>query len=263
MNRNARANAPSDLEALIDTWRDWGLALSARPRMIEQVKAGKTNRNYRLSAPGLKEDLLLRINHPASRRLGIDRERERDILRLTAKAGIARPLLYWDPQQRFAIFPYLPGRAWTSADFEDPDQIEQLRKMLERLHEIVPPWPRRQYHPYLCSYWAQLEQAGRVDAALERAWQGFEPRLRAFDEADWPARLVHHDLIPDNILETPEGLYLIDWEYAAPGHPDIDLWSIDPAAVSEPFVAEMMEWINGLWERLIEVIERLQGRDKT
>ncbi|MDZ7790835.1 MAG: hypothetical protein U5L08_10165 [Xanthomonadales bacterium] len=45
-------------------------------------------------------------------------------------------------------------------------------------------------------------------------------------------------------------LYLIDWEYAAPRHPDIDFWTIDPDAVSEPFVAELMEWINDLWERL-------------
>lgn len=260
MNRKPDASAsPSDLEDLIDTWRDWGLALNGRPRMIDQIKAGKTNRNYRLSAPGLNGDLLLRVNHPASSHLGIDREREREILRLTAEAGIARPFLYWDPEQRFAIFPFLPGRAWTSADLEDPDRLARLQKMLERLHEIVPPWPRRRYHPYVCGYWNQLEQAGRVDAALARAWRAFEPRLEAFDQADWPTRLVHHDLIPDNILETPERLYLIDWEYAAPGHPDIDVWSIDPAAVNDPFVAEMMEWINGLWERLIGVVEPVKS----
>jgi thiamine kinase len=243
--------ASSGIEGLIDTWRDWELALSGRPQMIERVKAGKTNQNYRLSAPGLREDLLLRVNNPASSCLGIDRDREREILLLTSAAGISRPFLYWDPDQRFTVFPYLEGRAWACKDLEDPDCLARLRAMLDRLHEIEPPWPRRRYHPYVCNYWSQLEGRGRVDSALTRAWQSFEPRLKAFDCLDWPTRLVHHDLIPGNVLETPKGLCLIDWEYAAAGHPDIDVWTIDSSAVCEPFVAEMMKWINGLWERLI------------
>ncbi|WP_181918912.1 phosphotransferase [Wenzhouxiangella sediminis] len=240
---------------LIDTWRDWGLPLVSRPRLIERIEVGKTNRNYRLQAPGLDEDLLLRINHPDPARLGIDRERERRIIDLTAQARLSRPYRHWDPAQRFVVFPYLEGRTWTHADFEDSKQTARLRQTLNRLHEIESPGTRRSYHAYLLDYWQRLEQAGRTDPALERAWRDFEPRLRAFDRGNWPARLVHHDLIPDNILETTDGLCLIDWEYAAPGHPDIDVWTVDPAAVSEPFVAEMMDWINGLWERLIGLPE--------
>ena len=141
------------------------------------------------------------------------------------------------------------------ADFEDPGQVARLWQMLDRLHDIESPGPRRAYHAYLLDYWQRLERAGLTDPELARAWRSFEPRLRAFDRGDWPVRLVHHDIIPDKILETPEGLCLIDWEYAAPGHPDIDVWTVDPASVGEPFVAEMMAWINGLWERLIGVAE--------
>jgi thiamine kinase-like enzyme len=241
------------VDEIIDTWRDWGLTLSARPRPIERIESGRTNRNLRLSAPGIAEDLLLRINHPSGARLGIDRERERDILMLTAEAGISRPFWYWDPDHRFVIFPYRPGRAWRACDLDDRQQLARLRPLLERLHQLSPPWPRRRYHAYLLDYWRQLERAGRTDPDLERAWASFEPRLAAFDAADWPTRLVHHDLIPDNILETADGLYLIDWEYAAPGHPDIDLWAVDPQAVREPFVDELMAWINDLWERLIPI----------
>lgn len=243
----------ASLESLIDTWREWGLALTARPRLIERIHTGRTNRNYRLSAPGLSEQLLLRINHPASQRLGIDREREREILALTANAGIARPFHHWDPDQRFVVFPYLAGRHWTQADLGDTDQRTRLWPLVERLHDIAPNWPRRSYHAYLRHYWQQLDRAGRIDRALRQAWASFEPRLLSFDQSDWSARLVHHDLIPDNILETDSGLFLIDWEYAAPGHPDIDVWTVHPPAVREPFVAEMMDWVNGLWERLIPI----------
>lgn len=238
-------------EGLIDSWRDWGLELTDRPQLIESIESGRTNRNYRLSAPGRTGDLLLRVNHPNPARLGIDREREREILAFAADAGLTRPVWHWDPEQRFVIFPYLPARTWTTADLKNPKQLARLWPMIERLHQIAPEWPRRRYHAYLSHYWQQLEKAGQVDTALKHAWQAFEPRLRAFDEAPWSARLVHHDLIPDNILDTDERLYLIDWEYAAPGHADIDIWTVDPTAVREPFVAEMMDWINSLWERLI------------
>lgn len=254
MSGSSPASAPeARLEGLIDTWREWGLGLTGRPRSIERIRSGRTNRNYRLEAPGLPGDLLLRVNHPASETLGIDRERERRILSLTAEAGLARPFWYWDPDQRFVVFPYLPARTWTQKDLRDRGQLARLRPMIERLHDIVPDGATRRYHDYLCHYWRQLESSGRVDRELKNAWQEFEPRLHAFDRAPWPVRLVHHDLIPDNILDTGERLYLIDWEYAAPGHPDIDVWSVDPSAVREPFVAEMMHWINGLWERLIVI----------
>lgn len=252
MNESKRNDTPDPgLEQLIDTWRDWGLPLTGRPRLIERIQTGRTNRNYRLSAPGLSNDLLIRVNHPASERLGIDRERERRVLSLTSDAGIARPFWYWDAGQRFVVFPYLSARTWTQKDLQDPAQRDRLWPMLEALHTIEPDGPRRSYHAYLRHYWQQLEGASLVDPATRQAWEAFEPRLKAFDASSWTTRLVHHDLIPDNILETEKGLYLIDWEYAAPGHPDIDVWTIDPAAVGEPFVAEMMQWINDLWERLI------------
>jgi len=250
---SAAASDPH-LDCLLDTWAGWGLGLSARPRVLERIRSGRTNRNYRLTAPGREEDLLLRVNHPASGFLGIDRERERRILALTAEAGIGRPCRYWDPRQRFAIFPWLPGRAWTRADFDDSAQLARLWPMIERLHQIdTAGWPRRRYHAYLRRYWQRLEDAGLADRDLRLAWRDFEPRLARFDGSPWSARLVHHDLIPDNILETGRGIHLIDWEYAAPGHPDIDVWSVDPAAVDEPFVAEMMAWINALWERLMAI----------
>lgn len=238
------------IQSMLDAWQDWGLDLAGRPQLAGRVEGGRTNRNYRLEAPGIDEDLILRVNHPDPQRLGIDREREEAILTVTAKAGISRPVRYWDPGQRFVIFPYLPGRTWTDRDLEDDAQRARIWPLLERLHAIETAWPRRRYHDYVMAYWRALQRSGRLDAALESAWQAFEPELKAFDTSSWSARLVHHDLIPANILETEDRLYFIDWEYAAPGHPDIDRWTIDPDAAAEPFVAELMGWINALWERL-------------
>lgn len=240
-----------DLTSVLDSWRDWSLDLIAGPQVLKPVAGGRTNRNYRLTAPGLSYDLLLRLNHPDPEQLGIDRDRERRILELTARAGIGRELIHWDPDRRFALFPYLEARTWTSADWANPKQRQRLWPLVERLGLIELNWPRRRYHGYVHHYWCQLEQSGLTDPRLRQAWRDFEPRLKDFDQADWPVRLTHHDLIPANILDTGDSLCIIDWEYAAAGHPAIDIWSLNPEAVTEPFIPELMAWINGLWERLM------------
>lgn len=249
----AEQAALADPELVLDGWRDWGLALTGRPELLGAIPGGRTNRNYRLSAPGLRRDLLLRINHPDPARLGIDREQERRILTLTADAGLSRPVLYWDPGQRFVLFPFLEARTWSQRDMARCDQRRRLRSMLERLAAIRPRLPRRRYHAYLLHYWRVLEQSGGTDARLQRAWADFIPRLQAFDAAPWHAGLTHHDLIPDNILDDGQRLWLIDWEYAAAGHPDIDIWTTDPHARVDPFIPEMMHWIDTLWEHLIRL----------
>ena len=241
----------ADLESLLEDWRDWPLALTGAPRVVAEVPGGRTNRSFRLAAPGLGHDLLLRIHHPQSARLGIDREREREFIAETARAGLGRPYLHWDRQQRFAVFSWLEARAWTADDLADRAQRERLWPLLERLHGLELAQPRRRYTDYLDAYWHRLHQAGRTDTDLRHAWQAFRPELRAFDDAPWTACPVHHDLVPANVLDCGDRLVLIDWEYAALGHPDIDRWSIDPGAASEPFIHELMDWINTLWERLL------------
>ena len=45
---------------------------------------------------------------------------------------------------------------------------------------------------------------------------------RSVDNQDWIPVLCHHDLIPENIIQGPKGLFFIDWEYASLGHPQFD-----------------------------------------
>jgi len=231
-------------------WHKWGLPLAAEPEIITQVSGGLTNRGYRLASPELDGDLLLRINHPTPSALGIQRSREREIIRKTAELGIGRPFLYWDPDEQYAVFPWLDARTWTETDFACAGQRRRLFNVLGQLKDVELPYPRRSYLSYAEHYWRQLEETGLADPALSRRWHSIQPRLRAFDQKEWRACLVHHDLIPSNVLETAEQICVIDWEYAAPGHPEIDLWTIESDRVSEPFIPELMDWINTLWARL-------------
>jgi len=239
------------VEALLLAWRDWPLPLTAPPTVEAPMAGGLTNRSYRLHAPGLGQDLVIRLHYPSPHRLGIDRGRERTITQATAAAGIGRPACWWT--DHYSLFPFIDARPWTRADFASPAQRARLRPLLERLADLSIDEPRRRYREYLLHYWQQLAARSAIDARLQREWTAFWPDLCAFDQAGWPAGLVHHDLVPANVLDRGDELILIDWEYAAMGHPGIDRWSVDPSAIDEPFIAELMAWINRLWERLLRL----------
>lgn len=250
------SESSSALEQALDTWPDWCMGLSGRPSVIAPVPGGRTNLSYQLQAPGLPYELLLRLNNPRGESLGIQREHEERILETVAAAGITRGAGYWSPDYRFTVFRHIDARTWSARDLLNPHQRRRLLEMLARVHQLQPETPRRHYAHYLDHYWQQLDSAGVIDSALARAWKEFRPRLRAFDRSGWQPVLTHHDLIPENILETDERLYLIDWEYAAVGHPDIDRWCLDPSLVLDPFVHELAQWTNELWERVVALNSR-------
>lgn len=248
-----------DLQTALASWRDWELPLTDAPSVIGPIEGGRTNRSYQLRAPGLETDLLLRLNHPRGEALGIRREQEVAILDAVASAGLTRGAYYWSPDRRFTVFPHIPARTWTAADFEDRNQRRRLMECLGAAQALVPGTPVRSYTDYLAHYWQQLQSAGAVEPSLEKHWLAFCAKLEAFDRSGWPPVLTHHDLIPENVLDTGERLYIIDWEYAAVGHPDIDRWCIDPQLVHEPFIHELAQWTNDLWERVARLLERQVG----
>lgn len=247
------ADAPSaGLHQALSTWRDWGLPLSVQPVVVGLVPGGRTNRNYHLRTPRQGTDLVLRLNTRYAPRLGIRRSHEKIILQAAAEQGLAIAPLYWDPEGRFTIFPYIEARTWSAADFSDPGRRAQVWSLVQSAREINLATPVRRYSDYLMHYWQQLELADAVDSELRRNWQSFYPQVFAFDErGSWTPKLTHHDLIPENVMETEDRLYLIDWEYAALGHPEIDSWCLDPKSVTDPFVDLLARWTNDLWERLV------------
>ncbi|MGD8177214.1 phosphotransferase [Marinimicrobium sp. ARAG 43.8] len=244
------------MQAALDTWPDWELPLTARPEVVARVPGGRTNRSYQLRAPGLRFDLLLRLNNPRAEQLGIRRESEAVILETVASAGLSRGACYWSPAHDFTVFRHVNARTWSARDFQSETQRRRLLEALGVVHQLRPDTPRRRYTDYLDHYWRQLEAAGALEASLKKQWADFRPALREFDESDWVPVLTHHDLIPENILENEDRLYLIDWEYAAVGHPDIDRWCLDPTLVRHPFIPELARWTNDLWERVLALHAR-------
>ncbi len=214
------SNTQQLLQQTLSKWQNWqveGLTLCSQPQPIRELYGGKTNRSF-LVASGAFE-AVVRINAANSQSLGIDRNREQKILQLLQPTGTVPRLFFSDEQSM--VSSYCKGRHWV-------DSAENRRNLNSALAQIqaiaVPDLEKRNYVDYCTAYINQLDQH-LVDQVMVRE---ILSAASSIDNSDWTPVICHHDLVVENIIVTAEGLKLLDWEYAAMGHPALDYMHIYP-----------------------------------
>jgi thiamine kinase len=186
----------------------------AAGRVESRLASGVTGESFHVTRNG--ESYVLRIDTPEAARLGLDREAERAVYGTLAASGLAPDLVHADPVGGILLRPFVPGRAWTPADLQRPENLQRLAVVLRRLHSLPPAgWA---FDP-LAAARRYADQVGtaRADDLFERVAEAFGAL-----EPDTPA-LCHNDLVCRNILSGERGVWLIDWEYAGTGDPYFDL----------------------------------------
>ena len=85
--------------------------------------------------------------------------------------------------------------------------------------------------------------------------EAMEAAATAIDEAKWRPVICHHDLVPENIIINDFGVFILDWEYAAIGHPGLDRLRLcgliddahrDKAATVKPLM-QLQQTMDQLW----------------
>jgi len=146
----------------------------------------------------------------------VDRQREYRILQQFRHAELGpQPLAWRDP---WLLQSWLPGEVLTSAQFNA--QREAIVALLQRLHQQPLTGYRLRLAPLLQRYWQLCQQRHwRWQRRLQRLLQQGEPQ---------PLRLapLHMDVHAGNLIATPAGLRLIDWEYAADGDVALELAAV-------------------------------------
>lgn len=236
------------VESILSDWRGWLPGCASPPKLVRELPGGRTNHSYLIHCDG--RDAVLRINAEESESLGIDRRREEILHRQAASAGLSPPLLYCDPDYRFSVTEYVSGRQWRAADIAGETGRQRIRELVARVQALPVLFPSRDYVAYVEKYWSLLQsrKPGVLSALRERRQQ-ILPVIASLQEDAWKPVVVHHDLYPENIIERNGCLFLLDWEYAACGHPDIDRLLLDSDRV-DPRVVALADWINELWELL-------------
>jgi len=233
-------------EEILGEWKSWNSELLNQPALLSKLGKGLTNQSYLLKSDLGK--LVLRINNSNSENLGINRQREALILgqlNRTAGVKIGPQIVHQNPNHQYLIYQFIEGKVWTKIDALKPDNQKHLKQIIDRYQKIHLPIAPRNYKNYLLDYWQQLNPKGLIDDKTQEQFLVFTSKL---EQQNWSPKLSHHDLTAENIIETPEGLRIIDWEYAHLGHPGLDWASISND--KNTLASELLHWMNLLWTLL-------------
>ena len=91
-------------------------ALAGRPRQLQELSGGLTNRNVKITTPDAV--YVARCTDTSSNMLGIDRDRECYNSRAAAQAGVGAPVIDYRPDLGVLLLGYLNGKTLCNADFQ-------------------------------------------------------------------------------------------------------------------------------------------------
>lgn len=198
------------------------------PLVVSRLRGGLTNRSFLVGTA--QGRFVVRLGTDADALLAIDRRSEAAAQRLAAAAGIAPRVIDADESTGLLITGYVVGRAWDDGDFSTPGQVERLGAQLAQLHALdTRPAARLASLDTLVAargYVARITSEAPGESADLARLLGQAAALHVASGADARrATLVHSDLHGSNIIEG-DGLWLIDWEYAALADPLQDVASV-------------------------------------
>jgi thiamine kinase-like enzyme len=197
------------------------LPLWSGPILLRRLDGGITNRNYLVDdadaqfVARIGEELLV---------LGIDRRNELQCHRAAEALSVAPPLVYGE--NGVLVSRYVPSRTLDPAGAKEPGFAPRLARVLRQLHKG---WDGligdlHFFSPFQASrtYVATSRQLGAVlptdiDLMLDAT------RKLSHTIGPYVPALCHNDMLPANVLDDGERVWIVDWEYAGMGHPLFDL----------------------------------------
>lgn len=201
---DARATAARALDG-IPGWS--GAELTA-------LKGGLTNTTWLVEKNGrratLKADAVVRAFPFASR------ADEAGMQRIAAASGLANDVIFATPT--VLLSDYVDGRVWTTEDLQDEQRLQQLGRLLYRVHRLPPSGRRFNALAAARQYAERTATKAAIDPVAVDEHLGI---LQSLPEPD-PICCCHNDVVAENIVGTPE-LRLIDWEYAGDNDPMFDI----------------------------------------
>ena len=229
------------LQQALGNWQQWQtpFPLVNQPTVVREFSSGLTNRTFLVAAD--KGQAVVRINSVDSLKLGINRQREGKILHCLQTTGLVPEIYYND--QHIMVSEFIEGSRLSGKSLENAQIRDSLHMALSQIQSIKMPGEKpRNYLQYCRDYLDQLSDKTLSTAVTEQ----IESVASAVDNDDWQAVICHHDLVPDNIIANDRGLFIIDWEYAALGHPQLDFLMLGEKGIT-PSLLELKQAMDTLW----------------
>ena len=237
---------PADLDALFDQTK----SLAARPRTVAELPGGLTNRNYKVSTPA--GTFVARISSGGSELLAIDRDREYRNSVTAAAAGAGAPVVEYRPEHSLLVVGYIEGRTFGAADVARSENIPRIAEACRRLHDGARFGNdfdmfdiQRGYLSVARSRGFKIP-AGYDDLAPQCSAVEKALAVRAGGEGTVPC---NNDLLPANLIDDGERIWLIDYELSGNNDACFELGNIAAEAQLPP-------------EALAELVTAYYGRPR-
>jgi thiamine kinase-like enzyme len=188
---------------------------------------GLTNANFKVESPA--GTFVVRIDAPDCDVLDIDPASALANCKAASVAGVGAPFVAWLPAERVLIMRFLAGRTLTPEDLRYGDRLAEVAALLRRLHDGC------RFRGHFDMFRRQRDYQASALArgfALPEGYLRYEDHVRRIERAfaahPMTAVACHNDLVAENLIETPTGLRLIDYDYSGNNDPCSDLgdaWS--------------------------------------
>jgi thiamine kinase-like enzyme len=204
---------------LIERLRKLGLV--RRPFSIERISGGLSNHNFAVRTGG--QSYFVRICQELPL-LGIDRRNEMVCHQAASLRGLAPEIVHHERGLLITLF--IEGQTLGPLAVRDAAMLPRLAALLGHLHEG---WDLVTGEVlYFCAFQTvrtYARTAARLQASLPHDIDRILEDITALSRRVAPFRpvLCHNDMLPANLIDDGERLWLLDWEYAGAGHPLFDL----------------------------------------
>ena len=185
---------------------------------VEPLGGGITNHNFLVDCEG--ERFVLRIAGTDTELLGIDRNAEHVAARAAADLGVGPEVV--DFVDGSLITRFVEGEPIPVDEMRRPEVLRETADLLRRIHD-GPAFPARfeafrvveAYRDTAAAHGVRVPDAYRkAKAKADRIEQELGHR------AEHPC---HNDLLNANFIRSPDGIRIVDWEYAGIGDRFFDL----------------------------------------
>ncbi len=222
-----------DIEAVVRRVPAWARG----PLEIRPLSGGITNRNYVIGFGG--NEYVVRIPGERTNLLGIDRRHEAEASRRAAELGIGPPVLGELPGVGTQITQLVPG--YHLEDDAFVARLEQVVDLLKRFHASGPLAGQFPIHRVVEWHARDASSHGAIPpAAYERLHQQTRHIEAAFAAAPMPCLPCHNDLLPTNVLFSPDRVWLLDYEYAGMNDVFFDLANLSVNSALSPAVDDRL-----------------------
>jgi thiamine kinase-like enzyme len=187
---------------------------------VQPLGGGITNRNFRVDCEG--NSYVLRVGGKGTHLLGIDRRAEYRAASVAASLGVGPEVVAFLEPEGYLVTRFVDGEPVPPEEIRRPEALREAAALIRRVHEGPPVPARFDSFRVVEAYRASaVAHAVDVPGAYEDA-KAVADRIEAW-LGPQPLAPCHNDLLNANFIRSPDGIRIVDWEYAGMGDRFFDL----------------------------------------